>query len=1058
MHTPLPPNEEARLAAVHHLGLLDTPPEERFDRITRLAQRIFDVPIALLGLTDAERQWFKSCQGLTGTEVPRSIAFCAYALLQDDTLIIPDTKADPRFAENPLVTGFPHARFYAGRQLRGPGGESYGTLCLIDTRPRDFSSAEEQILTDLAACAESELNNDTLNQALASQRQGEQYRRALMENIGDGIITFDGEGAIEAVNPAAEQIFGYPATMLIGEPIWTLIPRTYPREPIAGLLRALSADADDRRDGSRQNAGFRRERRGVRRDGDHFPAELTVSTMDTAAGRRYIASVRDISERRAAEAALRASETRLKAVISNLPIVLITTDEDGVFTLSEGQGLAALGRQGGESVGRSLFEMYGDFPAITTIARRALDGEAVTGLVEVQGASFQLQFAPLRDDQERVTGLIGVATNITERVRAEHELRETLAALAAQYDDAEQARSEAAAVLDAAGEGMALIARDRRFLTINRRFTDLFAIGMSDVVGRRFEEFAPLVARVFSDPAAFARLVAGSADDVERQFTVLVSQQWPEPRELQLFSTPVRTASGRHLGRLYVFRDVTREREVDRMKTDFVSLVSHELRTPLTSIKGFVDLLLDGEAGAVNEEQHEFLEIVKSNADRLIALINDILDVSRIESGRIELRREPLDLARTIRGVAGTLTAAAEGKGQSVEIDLDPALPPIAGDPNRVTQIISNLLTNAHKYTPRGGTIRIAAARDGAMARVEVQDSGVGLTPDEQAQIFTKFFRARNRATQEAGGTGLGLAITRSLVEMHGGEITLASTPGEGSTFIFTLPLTAETTAEQPQPAPIRWGKQILLLEPERDIADLIRRYLERAGYRVAVAADETAAHENAAAQPPDLLLLDLDLPGGIGHDTLTRLSTNHQFAATPILTLSIRDDRGAAVAQGVTGRLSKPVDERLLLAQVHLALAKAEGDRAPRRVLVADPDQECRTLLAGGLRWGGYAVTEATSAEATIAACQESAPDLLFLAARFPDRSGLATLQALRADAATRAITTVVLTDNPDQDEANRVQIEALGATLQHSPCLDGDGIAALVEIEQPRGEGRQS
>jgi PAS domain S-box-containing protein len=650
--------------------------------------------------------------------------------------------------------------------------------------------------------------------------------------------------------------------------------------------------------------------------------------------------------------------------------------------------------------------MYGDFPAITTLARRALDGEAVTGLVEVQGVSFQLQFAPLRDEHERATGLIGVATNITERTRAEHELRETLAALAAQYDDAEQARSEAAAVLDAAGEGMALIDRERRFLTINRRFTDLFAISPGDVVGRRFEEFAPLVARVFTDPAAFARLVAGSADDVERQFTVLVAQQWPEPRELQLFSTPVRTASGRHLGRLYVFRDVTREREVDRMKTDFVSLVSHELRTPLTSIKGFVDLLLDGEAGAVNEEQHEFLEIVKSNADRLIALVNDLLDVSRIESGRVELRREPLDLARTIRGVAGTLMAAIEAKGQHVAIELDPALPPIAGDPSRVTQIVTNLLTNAHKYTPRGGTIRIAAARDGAMARVEVQDSGVGLTPDEQAQIFTKFFRARNRATQEAGGTGLGLAITQSLVEMHGGEITLASTPGAGSTFTFTLPLTAEAAAEQPQPAPIRWGKQILLLEPARDIADLIRRYLERGGYRVAVAVDEATARENAAAQPPDLLLLDLDLPGGTGHDTVKRLSTERQFAATPILTLSIREERGVVAAQGVAGRLSKPVDERLLLAQVHLALAKAEGDRAPRRVIVADPDPECRTLLAGGLRWGGYAVTEATSAEAALAACRESAPDLLFLAAHFPDRSGVNTLQMLRADESTRGIT----------------------------------------------------
>lgn len=1021
MQMPLPTNESARVAAARRLGLLDTPPEERFDRITRLAQRIFNVPIALLGLTDANRQWFKSCQGLAASEVPRNLAFCAYALVQDDALIIPDTTRDPRFVANPLVTDFPHARFYAGRQLRSPDGDVYGTLCLIDTKPRTFSAEERQILDDLAACAESELNNDTLNQALASQQQVEVYRRTLMENIGDGIITFDVEGQIESVNPATEQLFGYGAAQLVGQSLWLLIPRTYPTEPIAGLLRPPTDAAENRRDGTRTNSGFRRERRGIRQDGSAFPAELTVSIMDTAAGRRYIASVRDISERRAAEEALRASETRLQAVISHLPIVLFTTNRQGIITLSEGQGLVSLGRQGGQSVGQSIFAIYGEFPTVVTMAHRTLAGETTTGTIEIGGISFHSEFAPLRDEHGVVDGMIGVATDITERVRAERALRETLTELEAQYGEAERARSETSAVLDAAGEGMALIAPDRRFITINRRFADLFAVTMGEVIGRHFDDFAPLVARVFADPAAFARLVSGTASDTERQFTILVTQQWPEPRELQLFSTPVRTASGRYLGRLYVFRDVTREREVDRMKTEFISLVSHELRTPLTSIKGFVDLLIDGEAGDMGEEQREFLEIVKTNADRLIALINDLLDVSRIESGRIELRREPLDLARTIRGVAGTLSAPIEAKGQTLTINLDPGLPQVSGDPHRVTQIFANLLTNAYKYTPRGGTITITATHDGTLARLVVRDSGVGLTPDEQAQIFTKFFRARNRATQESGGTGLGLAITRSLVEMHGGEITLSSAPGEGSTFTFTLPLAEQSAPEQATSAPIRWGKQLLLVEADRDIADLVRRYLERGGYRVAVATDETAARQLAATQRPDLLILDLDLPGGDGITTLARFRDEPLTEAVPILTLSIHDERGRGSELGAVGMLMKPVDEHLLLAQVHLALVEEEQEHAPRRVLVADADHGCRTLLAGGLRWGGYAVAEAHSGEAILTACRQALPDLLLLAAHFPDQSGLTTLQTLRADPATSGITTIVMMNDPERDEAER-------------------------------------
>jgi signal transduction histidine kinase len=226
--------------------------------------------------------------------------------------------------------------------------------------------------------------------------------------------------------------------------------------------------------------------------------------------------------------------------------------------------------------------------------------------------------------------------------------------------------------------------------------------------------------------------------------------------------------------------------EANRLKTEFVSMVSHELRTPLTSIQGYAELLLEDKeiAGA----ERESLTIVRKNADRLLGLINDLLDLSRIEAGRLDLHRTSLDLARLIREVAGSLRPLIEAKRQQLRLDLGDALPAVWADADRVTQILTNLISNAHKYTLVEGSITVAAQRDDGFVRVDVSDTGIGLSPEDQAQLFTKFFRAHNRSPQAVGGTGLGLVITRLLVELHGGQITVSSAPGQGSTFSFSLP------------------------------------------------------------------------------------------------------------------------------------------------------------------------------------------------------------------------------------------------------------------------------
>jgi signal transduction histidine kinase/HAMP domain-containing protein len=341
------------------------------------------------------------------------------------------------------------------------------------------------------------------------------------------------------------------------------------------------------------------------------------------------------------------------------------------------------------------------------------------------------------------------------------------------------------AIVDAAGVAMVLVAPDSRPMIANGLIEEYLGVAP----GITPAEFVALMPKIFADPSAALALGTPNLTAPDAARTAIVSILWPTPREVEARVIPVRKRDGTPIGRLLTFRDVTREREVDRLKTEFVALVSHELRTPLTSIKGYVDLLIDGEVGAVNDDQHDFLGVVQANADRLVRLIDDLLDVSAIEAGKVHLELAPTDPAALIRAVLPMLRTQIEAKGQTLTLDLPDDLPPVLADAARIAQVVTNLLSNANKYTPAGGAIGVSAHAAHGALRVSVSDSGIGLTAAERGKLFTKFFRADNRTTREVAGTGLGLAISQSMVELHGGAITVESDPGRGSTFSFTVPL-----------------------------------------------------------------------------------------------------------------------------------------------------------------------------------------------------------------------------------------------------------------------------
>jgi PAS domain S-box-containing protein len=379
-----------------------------------------------------------------------------------------------------------------------------------------------------------------------------------------------------------------------------------------------------------------------------------------------------------------------------------------------------------------------------------------------------------------VCTLIALITEALDRVNR---------ALGTALEEERRADAETRSVVDSVVETLVLVSPEGRVVSVNRRFEELFGLPDAEVRGRDLDELRPLIDRVFTEPETVAEHLR--AVDAEARSSTVVAQIWPQERQLALFATPVRTDE-REIGTLYGFRDVTQERELDRMKTEFVSQVSHELRTPLTAIKGFTDLMLDGDAGELNEEQDEYLRVVQSNADRLVALINDLLDVSRIESGRIALKRERVDVRSTVESVVAMMRPLLDGKDQALTLSVADDLPLAWADHDRVVQVVTNLISNAHKYTPANGSIAIDVAREGELIRVAVRDDGMGIAPEDLERLFTRFYRVDNSLTREIGGTGLGLSIVKSIVEMQGGTVSVESEPGVGSTFAFTIPVATD--------------------------------------------------------------------------------------------------------------------------------------------------------------------------------------------------------------------------------------------------------------------------
>ncbi len=527
---------------------------------------------------------------------------------------------------------------------------------------------------------------------------------------------------------------------------------------------------------------------------------------------------------------------------------------------------------------------------------------------------------------------------------------------------------------------------------------------------------------------------------------------------------PIYDNTGQFIGVAQVQRDITDAARVDRMKTEFISLVSHELRTPLTSIKGYVELVLEGDTGPINEMQQRFLETARNSSDRLVSLINDLLDVSRIESGKIQLEQGVLNLHRTIANVIEPMKLTAKQRELTVHLNSAPHLPPAWADRDRVTQILTNLLSNAFKYSRPGGEVEVSTRRsaDDQFIEIEVRDTGIGMTEEEQKQLFSKFFRSSNPAVRSISGTGLGLAITKSLVEMHGGQMWVQSKLGQGSLFGFSLPIVRMSEEEMLSLnlayEPISQAARVMLVAAERATADFLRTPLENAGYSVSVALDNEDLLPRAIAEQPRLIVL---LPGEDGEELnfapLSQLKCDEETCQMPVVLLSTRPENDDRYRLKRLAYFDNPVSEIELVNQLNELLGsdplfqefEDEEDLGRGLVLLANTDARLRLLLDQNLQDGGYTTLLAADAAHALMLARRHVPDLVLLDINILSREGLALAETLKTECAINHILLFLgmATDLPAPDKTYL----AFGMLEQFDRLVSPDELLHFVERYLP-------
>jgi len=482
-----------------------------------------------------------------------------------------------------------------------------------------------------------------------------------------------------------------------------------------------------------------------------------------------------------------------------------------------------------------------------------------------------------------------------------------------------------------------------------------------------------------------------------------------------------------------------RVQEADRLKSQFLANMSHELRTPMNSIIGFSEILIERLQGTIDPKHVSFLRHILTSGQHLLGIINDILDLSKIEAGKMEVYAEQFEVRPVVESVCTVMRGMAKTKMPTFVIEADAALPPIETDLAKFKQILYNLLSNAMKFSPAESPITIRAMHVDETITISVRDEGIGIDPKNHDVIFEEFRQIDGSVRREFGGTGLGLALVRKFVQLQGGWVRVESDRGKGSTFSFTLPIhsRAAVVSRIPELVPSEQrAERVLVVEDDAHAYDLIATALNSAGYLSVRARHGDEAIRLAREARPIAVTLDLVLPGIDGWEVLKTLKSDADTRDIPVVIISRVDERDLGVALGADDYFVKPVDRDRLLNRVRQLTT---SDQSKTRLLLIDDDTSLTNWLDEELTRLGYTIESAFNGEAGFAAAKENAPDVIILDLMMPGMSGFEVAGLLKDNPSTARIPILVLTSKEiSADDRKELQSKVAACVQKGTSARD--------------------
>ncbi|AVH70071.1 PAS domain S-box protein [Nostoc sp. 'Lobaria pulmonaria (5183) cyanobiont'] len=632
--------------------------------------------------------------------------------------------------------------------------------------------------------------------------------------------------------------------------------------------------------------------------------------------------------------------------------------------------------------------------------------------------TVQSRWTLQRDISGQPCAVLEINTDITARKQAEIALRQLNKELEARVEERTAALQNTLAeaqglnaILDNLADGLLVADTAGQITHFNPAFLAMYELTATALNGHYRElpisGLADLVARTQSHPQeVFSAEVALTKERIGQAVATAIFKKTADSELAACF------------GSALLIRDVTAEKEIDQMKTDFISTVSHELRTPLTSVLGFASIIQekletdvfpmisteDRKLQKTIKRVADNLNIIVSEAERLTSLINDVLDIAKMEAGKVEWQMQPIDPCELLDWASNSTAGLFETNGLQLVCEIEPGLPQIVGDRNRLLQVLINLISNAVKFTESGCvTCRVKQENDGVC--ISVIDTGIGIAPEDQPKVFEKFRQVGDTLTDKPKGTGLGLPICKQIVDHHGGRIWVESEPGNGSIFSFIIPtyasgqkntanLNLDTLVKQLKEHVITKNavlnqnrKTILVVDDDANIRELLRQQLENEGYNVREGKDGMDAIHQIKISRPDLILLDVMMPQINGFDVAAVLKNDPQTADIPIIILSIIENKERGYHIGIDRYLTKPIDTEKLLNEIGSLLYQGTSSK---KVLVVDKNASALKTLADVLQTQGYNVIEASDPQECIYKALSAKPDMIIIDSIFSQEADL--------------------------------------------------------------------